>query len=131
VADLPSGVVADGKILGSDGKGHVVARAADDGRLLWSQAHGLKLREDARDTRMAELMSAAAVDLTHRVAYFLAPSGHLVGLDLDSGAVRWRGQVTLPRGPVQGGIAPELMRVGDGLVGQVGGELFRIEPKLG
>jgi hypothetical protein len=64
------------------------------------------------------------------VAYYLDPSGNLVGLDLDSGAVRRRGRVQVPQGPVEGGIAPELMVHDHGLVGQFGRELFRIEPVL-
>jgi hypothetical protein len=53
-----------------------------------------------------------------------------VGLDLDSGAVRWRGRVHVPKSPAEGGIAPELMVYDHGLIGQIDGELFRIKPVL-
>ncbi|MFI5664799.1 hypothetical protein [Streptomyces sp. NPDC051684] len=44
--------------------------------------------------------------------------------------MRWRGRVHLPERPVRGGIAPELMTQGrHGLIGQIDGELFRIDPK--
>ncbi|QEU95769.1 PQQ-binding-like beta-propeller repeat protein [Streptomyces kanamyceticus] len=127
---LAMGTVADGRILGVGRDGNAVAYSADNGKRLWSTAAGLTLREDPRDSTMRELPSAAAVDLTSRVAYFLDPSGHLVGLDLDSGDVRWRGKVSLPKSPMRAGIAPELMSEGRSLVGQAGGELFRIEPRL-
>ncbi|MET8518337.1 PQQ-binding-like beta-propeller repeat protein [Streptomyces sp. NPDC005077] len=130
VDGLPTGVVADGLILAAGSNGSAVAYSADSGKRLWSRDLGLTLRKVPRDPGMRELPSAAAVDLTSRVAYYLDPSGHLVGLDLDSGAVRWRGRVPLPKSPVQGGIAPELMSYGHDLIGQVGGELFRIKPQL-
>ncbi|MFE2825250.1 PQQ-binding-like beta-propeller repeat protein [Streptomyces sp. NPDC059271] len=126
---LPAGVVADGLILATDRKGNAVAYSADSGKPRWSRDLGLTLRK-ANEPMMRELPSAAAVDLTSRVAYYLDPSGHLVGLDLDSGAVRWRGQVPLPKSPIEAGIAPELMNYGHSLIGQVGGELFRIKPQL-
>ncbi|MEV5607418.1 PQQ-binding-like beta-propeller repeat protein [Streptomyces sp. NPDC052225] len=126
---LPWGTVADGVIVGADGKGRAVAYSAADGTRLWARDLGLKLREDHRfDDR--ELPSAAAVDLGTRVAYFMDPSGNLVGVDLDNGAVRWRGRAPVAKGPANGGVAPELMVHDHGLVGQTGGELFRIEPKL-
>lgn len=127
---LPMGPVADGIVLVPGRNGTVVAYSADDGRRLWSRELGLKLRKESRDPTMRELPSTAAVDLDSRVAYYLDPSGQLVGLDLDSGAVRWRGRVEVPKSPVEGGIAPELMLYERGLIGQVGGELFRIEPEL-
>ncbi|GAA2294887.1 PQQ-like beta-propeller repeat protein [Streptomyces kunmingensis] len=130
VDGLPSGVVEDGRILTVDGKGNAVAYSAGTGKRLWSRDAGLTLREERGDPRMRELPSAAAVDLGSRVAYYLAPSGQLVGVDLDGGTVRWRGRVELPKSPVQGGIAPELMSFEHGLIGQVGGTLFRIEPRL-
>ncbi|MEU8795356.1 PQQ-binding-like beta-propeller repeat protein [Streptomyces sp. NPDC048643] len=126
---LPTGVVADGLILGGDRSGSAIAYSAESGKRLWSRDLGLTLRK-ATDPTMRELPSAAAVDLTSRVAYYLDPSGHLVGLDLDSGAVRWRGQVPLPKSPMEAGIAPELMSYGHSLIGQVDGELFRITPRL-
>ncbi|WP_353940861.1 hypothetical protein ABII15_03975 [Streptomyces sp. HUAS MG91] len=52
-----------------------------------------------------------------------------MGLDLDSGAVRWRGRVQLPETPMRGGIQPELIPYGHSLVGQIGDQLFRIEPR--
>ncbi|MFI6876021.1 PQQ-binding-like beta-propeller repeat protein [Streptomyces sp. NPDC050400] len=131
VDGLPLGEVADGIVLASGTKDRIVAYSADDGRRMWVTDPGLKLRKDPQEPRMGELRSAAAVDLATRVAYYLDPTGHLVGLDLDSGAVRWRGRVELPKRPMEAGIAPELMSYDHGLVGQVGGQLFRIEPKLG
>ncbi|GHB05348.1 outer membrane protein assembly factor BamB family protein [Streptomyces chryseus] len=132
VDSLPMGVVADGIILASGGNGSAVAYSADDGKRLWSRDLGLKLRKDSRDPTMRELPSDAAVDLGNRVAYYLDPSGHLVGLDLDSGAMRWRGQVQVqvPKRQVEAGVAPELMVYDHGLIGQIGGELFRIKPTL-
>ncbi|QOV40484.1 PQQ-binding-like beta-propeller repeat protein [Streptomyces ferrugineus] len=130
VEGLPAGVVADGIVLSFGGDGNAVAYAADTGERLWSRDLGLRLREDPRDPSMRELSSEATVDLDSRVAYYLDPSGQLVGLDLDSGAVRWRGEVRVPDGPVEGGVAPELMVHDHGLVGQVGTELFRIDPVL-
>ncbi|MFJ5774598.1 PQQ-binding-like beta-propeller repeat protein [Streptomyces sp. NPDC093094] len=127
---LPGGAVADGIVLGFDGNDRAVARSAEDGRRLWSHDLGLELRPDAHMPDMAELPSEAAVDLASRTAYYADPSGNLVGLDLDSGEVRWRGRVELPETPVESGIAPELMVYEHGLVGQVGGELFRIRPVL-
>ncbi|MFJ2772634.1 PQQ-binding-like beta-propeller repeat protein [Streptomyces sp. NPDC087300] len=124
-----SGVVADGRVLGTDGDGRAFAYSADDGRRLWTRDLGLTLRKAPHDPTMREIPSDAAVDLSARVAYFLDPSGHLVGLDLDSGEVRWRGDVPQPKSPLQAGVAPELMREGRSLVGQTGGELFRIEPR--
>ncbi|WP_425247583.1 hypothetical protein [Streptomyces sp. NEAU-NA10] len=62
--------------------------------------------------------------------HYLDPSGHLVGLDLDSGAVRWRSQVQVPKSPVEAGVAPELTVYDHGLIGRIGGHLFRIEPVL-
>ncbi|MBO1330154.1 PQQ-binding-like beta-propeller repeat protein [Streptomyces sp. VRA16 Mangrove soil] len=129
VDGIPFGKVADGKLL-AGGDGTAVAYSAEDGRRLWSRDLGLTLRKEKRDARMRELPSAAAVDLDRRVAYYLDPSGHLVGLDLDNGTVRWRGRVPLPVGPARGGIAPELMLSGHTLIGQTGGALFRIEPRL-
>ncbi|MFD0311534.1 PQQ-binding-like beta-propeller repeat protein [Streptomyces sp. NPDC127119] len=129
VDGLPMGPVADGVVLVTGRNGDVIAYSAADGRRLWSHALGLKLRKESGDPTMRELPSAAVVDLDSRVAYYLDPSGHLVGLDLDSGAVRWRGAVDVPKSPVEAGIAPELMLYGRGLIGQIGGELFRIEPK--
>ncbi|MFH9570568.1 PQQ-binding-like beta-propeller repeat protein [Streptomyces sp. NPDC017454] len=129
VDGLPMGVVADGVILTPGGNGDAVAYSADDGKRLWSRDLGLKLRTEPGDPTMRELPSAAAVDLGTRMAYYLGPSGRLVGLDLDSGAVRWRGRVPVPESPVEGGIAPELMLYERGLIGQVGGELFRIRPE--
>ncbi|MFI6493287.1 PQQ-binding-like beta-propeller repeat protein [Streptomyces sp. NPDC050564] len=126
----PMGVVADGIVLAPGRNGSAVAYSADSGKRLWSRDLGLKLRKDSRDPMMRELASAAAVDLGSRVAYYLDPSGHLVGLDLDSGAVRWRGRVHVPKSPAEGGIAPELMVYDHGLIGQIGGELFRIKPVL-
>ncbi|MGW7054464.1 outer membrane protein assembly factor BamB family protein [Streptomyces sp. NPDC054887] len=130
VDGLPMGVVADGIILASGGNGNAVAFSAEDGKRLWSRDLGLRLRKDPRDPTMRELPSAAAVDLDSRVAYYVDPSGRLVGLDLDSGALRWRGQVQVPKGQVEAGVAPELMVHDHGLVGQVGSELFRIKPVL-
>ncbi|MFD5099405.1 outer membrane protein assembly factor BamB family protein [Streptomyces albidochromogenes] len=130
VDGLPMGVVADGIMLASGGNGSAVAFSADDGKRLWSRDLGLKLRKDSRDPTMRELPSDAAVDLGSRVAYYLDPSGHLVGLDLDSGAMRWRGQVPVPKRQVEAGVAPELMVYDHGLIGQIGGELFRIKPVL-
>lgn len=125
---LPTGVVADGVVLSDSGDGRVVAYSAADGRRLWSAGLGLTLRENPRDPGTRDLPSAAVVDLGRRVAYYLDPSGHLVGLDLDSGAMRWRGRVRVPASPVEGGIAPELMLHRHSLIGRIGGELFRIEP---
>ncbi|GGX91452.1 outer membrane protein assembly factor BamB family protein [Streptomyces fructofermentans] len=130
VDDLPTGVVADGLILSAGGNGTAAAYSADSGERLWSRDLGLTLRNEAGDPTTRELPSAAAVDLVDRVAYYLVPSGHLVGLDLDSGATRWRGRVPLRNSPVLAGIAPELMSYEHGLIGQIGGELFRIEPQL-
>ncbi|MGH4031386.1 PQQ-binding-like beta-propeller repeat protein [Actinomycetota bacterium Odt1-20B] len=130
IDSLPTGVVADGKILTPRRGDEVVAYSARDGRRLWSRHLGLTLREEQRGSGLRELPSAAAVDLSARMAYYLSPSGQLVGLDLDSGVVRWRGQVRLPERPVEAGIAPELMPYGHGLIGQSGGELFRIKPVL-
>ncbi|MFJ8085729.1 PQQ-binding-like beta-propeller repeat protein [Streptomyces sp. NPDC096205] len=130
VEGMPMGVVADGIVLAFSRADRAVAYAADSGERLWSRDLGLTLRKDPRDPMMRELSSQAAVDLDSRVAYYLDPSGNLVGLDLDSGAVRWRGQVQVPKSPVEGGVAPELMVYDHGLVGQVGRELFRIEPVL-
>ncbi|WP_149828530.1 PQQ-binding-like beta-propeller repeat protein [Streptomyces tailanensis] len=127
---MPMGDVADGIILTSRRGGTVIAYSADNGERLWSRELGLTLREDPRDPAMLELASDAAVDLDNRVAYYLDPSGHLVGLDLGSGEVRWRGQVRLPKSPVEGGVAPELMLHDHTLIGQIGGQLFRIEPVL-
>ncbi|WP_338703211.1 PQQ-binding-like beta-propeller repeat protein [Streptomyces sp. Q6] len=127
---LPWGVVADGVILGTDGRGRAVAYSADDGTRLWSRDLGLKLRKNPRDSALRELPSAAAVDLDARLAYFMDPSGNLVGVDLGSGEVRWRDRVALPKTPANAGVAPELMVHDHGLVGQTGGELFRIEPKV-
>lgn len=110
--------------------GSAVAYLADSGKRLWSRDLGLTLHKEPRNPTLHELPSAATVDLTSRMAYYLAPSGHLVGLDLDTGAVLWRGRVPLPKSPIQGGIAPELMSHGHDLIGQVGGELFRIKPQL-
>ncbi|GAA3995922.1 hypothetical protein GCM10022384_49040 [Streptomyces marokkonensis] len=129
VDGLPMGVVADGVILTPGGNGDVVAYSAGDGKRLWSRDLGLKLRAEPGDPTMRELHSGAAVDLGSRVAYYLGPSGRMVGLDLDNGAVRWRGTVRVPEGPVEGGIAPELMLYENGLIGQIGGELFRIRPE--
>ncbi|HET9381561.1 MAG TPA: PQQ-binding-like beta-propeller repeat protein [Streptomyces sp.] len=130
VNGLPMGVVVDGVILATGGDGRAVAYAAEDGERLWSTALGLELREDPRDPTMRELPSAAAVDPDSRVAYYLDPSGHLVGLDLDSGATLWRDRVQVPKSRMEAGVAPELMVHADGLVGQIGGQLFRIEPVL-
>ncbi|MFE0508680.1 PQQ-binding-like beta-propeller repeat protein [Streptomyces sp. NPDC058964] len=130
VDGLPMGVVADGIVLAPGRNGSAVAYSADNGKRLWSRDLGLKLRKASREPTMRELPSAAAVDLAGRVAYYLDPSGHLVGLDLDSGAVRWRGRVQVPRSPVEAGIAPELMVYDHELIGQIGGELFRIKPVL-
>jgi outer membrane protein assembly factor BamB len=127
---LGMGEVVDGVILAHGRGGKAIAFSADNGRQLWSRDLGLKLRKDPRDSEMRELASAPAVDLSSRVAYYLDPSGNLVGLDLDSGAPRWRGQVKVAKSPVEGGIAPELMLHDHDLVGQVGDELFRIEPVL-
>ncbi|GGN63908.1 hypothetical protein GCM10011579_032740 [Streptomyces albiflavescens] len=127
---LPMGVIADGIILASGRNSSAVAYSANNGKRLWSRDLGLKLRKDSREPTMRELASAAAVDLDSRVAYYLDPSGHLVGLDLDSGAMRWRGRVQVPKSPVEAGIAPELMVYDHGLIGQIGGELFRIKPVL-
>ncbi|MEU6026182.1 PQQ-binding-like beta-propeller repeat protein [Streptomyces tauricus] len=126
---LPMGPVADGTVLVTGRNGKVTAYSAESGRRLWAGELGLELRKQPGDPTMRELPSAAVVDLDSRMAYYLAPSGQLVGLDLDSGAVRWRGAVDVPKSPVEAGIAPELMLYDQGLVGQVGGELFRIEPK--
>jgi outer membrane protein assembly factor BamB len=126
----PMGVVADGIVLSFDRNGSAVAYSADNGKRLWSRDLGLTLRKDSRIPTMLELSSDAAVDLGSRVAYYLDPSGHLVGLDLDSGAVCWRGQVQVPKSPAEGGVVPELMVYDHGLIGQIGGELFRIEPVL-
>ncbi|MER5946749.1 PQQ-binding-like beta-propeller repeat protein [Streptomyces sp. NPDC001904] len=126
--DYPGNVVADGIALGSR-HGEGVASTAADGRRLWSHDLGLTLREDPRMPEMRELPSEPAIDLKARVAYYLDPSGNLVGLDLDSGAVRWRGRVQLPEAEVRGGILPQLIMYGDSLVGQTGGRLFRIEPR--
>ncbi|MFI9150281.1 PQQ-binding-like beta-propeller repeat protein [Streptomyces sp. NPDC053367] len=131
VEGMPVGVVADGIVLSFDRGGSAVAYAADDGERLWSRDLGLTLRKDPHDAMMRELSSEAAVDPDSRVAYYADPSGHLVGLDLDTGAVRWRGRVALPDAPSEAGVAPELMVYDHGLVGQVGRELFRIEPELG
>ncbi|MER7052532.1 MULTISPECIES: PQQ-binding-like beta-propeller repeat protein [unclassified Streptomyces] len=129
VDGLPMGVVAGGVILTPGGDGDVVAYSADDGKRLWSRDLGLKLRARPDDPTTREPPSAAAVDLGGRTAYYLGPSGRLVGLDLDSGAVRWRGRVPVPEGPVEGAIAPELMLYEHGLIGRIGGELFRIRPE--
>ncbi|WP_405596546.1 MULTISPECIES: PQQ-binding-like beta-propeller repeat protein [unclassified Streptomyces] len=130
VEGLPTGVVADGLILAAGSNGSAVAYSADSGKRLWSRDLGLTLHKEPRNPTLHELPSAATVDLTSRMAYYLAPSGHLVGLDLDTGAVLWRGRFPLPKSPIQGGIAPELMSHGHDLIGQVGGELFRIKPQL-
>ncbi|MEU1202399.1 PQQ-binding-like beta-propeller repeat protein [Streptomyces sp. NPDC005813] len=130
VDGMPMGVVTDGIILASGRHDSAVAYSADNGKRLWSRDLGLTLRKDAGNPTMRELASAAAVDLSSRVAYYLDPTGHLVGLDLDTGAVRWRGQVQLPKSPVTAGIAPELMVHAHGLIGQVGGQLFDIKPVL-
>ncbi|WP_037682447.1 PQQ-binding-like beta-propeller repeat protein [Streptomyces griseus] len=130
VDGMPMGAVADGVILAFGKNGSAVAYSADNGKRLWTRDLGLTLRKDPRDPRMRELPSDAAVDLRSRVAYYLDPSGQLVGVDLDSGALRWRGQVPVPKSPVEAGVAPELMVYDHGLVGQIGGELFRIEPVL-
>ncbi|GKQ40543.1 PQQ-like beta-propeller repeat protein [Streptomyces sp. A012304] len=130
VDGMPMGVVADGIIVMSGGDGRATAYSATDGKRLWTRDLGLRLRTDPRHATMRELASDAAVDLDSRVAYYLDPSGNLVGLDLDSGAVRWRGQVPMPQTPVEAGVAPELMVYDHGLIGQVGSELFRIEPVL-
>ncbi|MEU6841167.1 PQQ-binding-like beta-propeller repeat protein [Streptomyces sp. NPDC046716] len=125
---FPGGVVADGIVLGSTQR-EGVARTAADGRRLWARDLGLTLREDPRVSDVRELASDPAVDLEARVAYYLDPSGNLVGLDLDSGSVRWRGRVQLPKTEAKGGIRPELITYGHSLVGQVGDQLFRIEPR--
>ncbi|MFJ9088983.1 PQQ-binding-like beta-propeller repeat protein [Streptomyces sp. NPDC102384] len=130
-ADGPrGGVIADGVMLTVRKDGTALAWSAADGKQLWASASGLRLRKDPSGPGMYELASAAAVNLTDRVAYFLDPTGNMVGLDLDDGAVRWRGKVKLPERPVRAGVAPELMTEGrHGLIGQVDGELFRIDPK--
>ncbi|MYW63002.1 PQQ-binding-like beta-propeller repeat protein [Streptomyces sp. SID8379] len=129
VDGIPMGKVVDGRILPGGGD-TAVARSAQDGRRMWSRDLGLTLREDLDAPMAKELTSDAAVDLGRRVAYYLDPTGHMVGVDLDSGAVRWRGAVELPKRPVRAGIAPELMVSGHSLVGQVDGQIFRIEPQL-
>ncbi|MGD6744619.1 PQQ-binding-like beta-propeller repeat protein [Streptomyces sp. BH106] len=130
-ADGPrGGVIADGVMLAVRKDGTALAWSAADGKQLWASPSGLRLRKDPSGPGMYELASAAAVNLTDRVAYFLDPTGNMVGLDLDNGAVRWRGKVKLPERPVRGGVAPELMTEGrHGLIGQVDSELFRIDPK--
>ncbi|MFZ3569644.1 PQQ-binding-like beta-propeller repeat protein [Streptomyces sp. BH097] len=130
-ADGPrGGVIADGVMLVVRKDGTALAWSAADGKQRWATPTGLRLRKDPTGPDTYELASAAAVHLTDRVAYFLDPTGNMVGLDLDDGAVRWRGKVDLPERPVQGGVAPELMTEGrHGLIGQVDGELFRIDPK--
>ncbi|MFJ4716490.1 PQQ-binding-like beta-propeller repeat protein [Streptomyces sp. NPDC088785] len=124
----PGSAVHDGILLG-ESRGEALARAASDGRRLWSRDLGLTLRQDPHGAERGELPSEPAVDLGARVAYYLDPAGNLVGLDLDSGAVRWRGRVQLPAAAVRFGIRPELIRYGRDLVGQVGDQLFRIEPR--
>ncbi|MFD8571117.1 PQQ-binding-like beta-propeller repeat protein [Streptomyces sp. NPDC059639] len=124
----PGGVISDGIVLGSS-YDQAIAWSADDGRRLWSHDLGLTLRKDPRSGELRELASDAVVDLKARVAYYLDPSGNLIGFDLDSGAVRWRGRVQLPEAPVRGGVVPKLVKYGDSLIGQVDGQLFRIEPR--
>ncbi|QNP61543.1 PQQ-binding-like beta-propeller repeat protein [Streptomyces genisteinicus] len=130
VDGLPAGVVADGIVLASGANGRAVAYAAGDGRRLWSRELGLDLRAEPGDPTAREHASAAAVDLRERVAYYLGPNGRLTGLDLDSGAVRWRARVQVSTEPVAGGTAPELMLRDGSLIGLAGGELFRIRPVL-
>ncbi|MQY16285.1 Outer membrane protein assembly factor BamB [Streptomyces sp. RB5] len=129
VDTIPWGVVADGLVVTASKGDTAIAYSAADGERLWSRDLGLVLRKDPDDPTMREVPSAAAVDLGLRVAYFLDPAGNLVGLDLDTGEPRWRGHVRLPRGPVESGVAPELMFSGGELTGLVGGELFRIRPE--
>ncbi|MYT75368.1 MULTISPECIES: PQQ-binding-like beta-propeller repeat protein [unclassified Streptomyces] len=129
-ARYPGSVIADGITLGSR-YGEGVASTAADGRNLWTRDLGLTLRKDPRLFDQREAPSDPAVDLKARVAYYLDPSGNLVGLDLDSGSVRWRGRVQLPETEVSSGVAPELILYGHSLVGQIGDHLFRIEPRPG
>lgn len=130
VGGLPMGVVADGFVLASGRNGTAVAYSADNGKRLWSRNLRLKLREDSQNLTLQGLPSAAAVNLGSRVAYYLDPSGQLVGLDLDSGAVRWRGRVQVPKSPIEAGVAPKLMVYDHRLIGLTGGELFYIKPVL-
>ncbi|MFD7295922.1 PQQ-binding-like beta-propeller repeat protein [Streptomyces sp. NPDC059897] len=130
-ADGPrGGVIADGVMLLVRTDGTALAWSAADGKQLWATPTGLRLRKDPTGPDTYELPSAAAVNLADRIAYFLDPTGNMVGLDLDDGTVRWRGKADLPKRPVDGGIAPELMTAGrHGLIGQSGENLFRIDPK--
>ncbi|WP_419993947.1 PQQ-binding-like beta-propeller repeat protein [Streptomyces boninensis] len=126
---ITMGPVADGVLVGSSGAGRAVAYDAGTGKRMWQRQLGFTLRaEDTGDPTTRELASDPVIDIGRRVAYYLGPDGKLAGLDLDSGAVRWRGTVKLPKTPVQEGIAPELMLDGHELVGQVGGTLFRVKP---
>lgn len=127
---FPAGVVAEGVILSARQDGSAVAYSARDGGRLWSRDLGLELRAEPGDPTARELPSAAAVDPARRMVYYLGPTGRLTGLDLDSGAVRWRARVPVPAGPVAAGVAPELMVADGTLVGLVGGELFRVRPVL-
>ncbi|MEW2556272.1 PQQ-binding-like beta-propeller repeat protein [Streptomyces zhihengii] len=127
---FPAGVVADGVVLAARGDGSAVAYSAHDGARLWSRDLGLDLRASPGDPTATERPSAAAVDLRERMVYYLGPTGQLTGLDLDSGAVRWRARVPLPTGPATAEAAPELMVDEGSLVGLAGSELFRIRPVL-
>ncbi|NGN65478.1 PQQ-binding-like beta-propeller repeat protein [Streptomyces sp. A7024] len=132
VKGFPGYVVADGVIL-AQGNSSVSAYRAADGKRLWTRQHGLELRMEAAPAgspKMSELVSPPVVDLEHRVAYLMSPAGQLVGLDLGSGAVRWKATVDLGEVPIQEGVAPELMFDGSHLVGQSGDQLFRIKPVL-
>ncbi|MFF0201336.1 PQQ-binding-like beta-propeller repeat protein [Streptomyces sp. NPDC005017] len=132
VDGVPAGVVADGIVVSFFGDaGRAAAYSATDGKRLWTRDLGLELRRDPDMPEMTELASDAAVDPDTRTAYYADPSGNLVGLDLDTGEVRWRGLVEMPsETPVVSGVAPELMVYGHTLVGQIGNELFRVRPAL-
>ncbi|WP_306318420.1 MULTISPECIES: PQQ-binding-like beta-propeller repeat protein [unclassified Streptomyces] len=130
-ADGPrGGVIADGVMLTVRSDGTALAWSATNGKQLWASPTGLRLRKDPTGPDTYELASPAAVNLPDRVAYFLDPTGNLVGLDLDNGTVRWRGKADLPEQPLLGGVFPQLMTEGrHGLIGQTGDALFRIDPK--